>query len=158
MKKYPNVKFRSVGAFLPKLRNMWGLRYENPFGDQDIYKWITSKDKFPKFMDEADFMLVPLVDDVYNRCKSEIKWLEASSAKIPGVWQDIRQYQDVITEENGFLAKNDSEWFNAIDKLIKDKELRRRMGEQTFHDVQEHTIQGHIGKYAEWFKHILDKK
>lgn len=156
MKEYPNVIFRSIGAFLPQFRNMWGARYENPFGHQDIYHWIKDKDKFPKFMDETDFLVVPLVEDIYNKCKSSIKWIEASSAKVPGVWQDIRQYQEVIDGENGLLAKSDGDWYKCIKKMIDDKEFRKRAGKKTFEDVKNGwTIQAHVKDYADFIKSIL---
>ena len=155
MKEYPNVSFKTVGAFIPAFRQKWGARYENLFGDVDIYKWIQSPDKFPKFMNETDILVVPLEDDLYNRCKSQIKWLEASSAKIPGIWQDIRQYREVIDGENGLLAKTDREWYRAIKKMIDDKEFRRNASEKSFNDIQNWTIQGHINEYADMFKKVL---
>lgn len=156
MNEYPNVSVRFVGAFLPKLKDMWGRRYETVYGDSDIYKWI--REKFPTFMDEADILVVPLEENPYTRCKSAIKWLEASSAKIPGVWQDIRQYKEVITGENGLLARTADDWYKQIKSLIQDSRLRKRMGEQAYKDVEENwTIQGNIKEYADFFKSVLDK-
>lgn len=157
MKDYPNVNFITVGAFVPMFRNMWGRRYINDFGHQDIYKWIG--DRFPHFMDMADICLVPLEDSVYTRCKSAIKYLEMSSAKKPGVWQDIRQYQEVIDGTNGLLAKNGNEWYEAIKKLIDDKELRKQMGENAYKDVVgNHQIKDNIDQYAKLFIDVAEKK
>lgn len=156
MKEYPQVILRTVGAFIPEFRNKWGMRYENHFGHVNIYNWIQDKDKFPKFMAETDILVVPLADDVYNRAKSSIKWMEASSAKIPGVWQKIRQYEEVIDGTNGLLAENDSQWYNAIKTLIDDKEKRKAMGEKTHEDVRNGwQIQDHTKDYASFFKKIV---
>jgi len=154
-KEYPNVIFKTVGALLPKYKMRWGARYFHDFGDVDIYKWI--KDKFPGFMDETDIIVAPLSDNVYNRSKSSIKFIEASSAKKAGVWQDIRQYQEVIKDgENGFLAKRAEEWYQAIKKLIDDKKLRKKVGENAFKTVKKDwQIKDHIKDYAEFFKAIL---
>lgn len=154
MKEYPNVTLTTVGAFLPKYRERWGLRYENSFGHRDIYKWV--KNHFPKCMDQADIMVVPLVDDTYNRCKSQIKWLEASSAGIPGVWQDIRQYREVIKQgENGFLAKYEDDWYKSIKEMIDSPELREKMAKKTHEDVKNWQIQDHVGDYAKFLKKLL---
>lgn len=158
MKEYPNVSFRTVGAFIPAFRQKWGARYENRYGHMDIKHWVKDKDKFPQYMNETDILLVPLIDDIYNRSKSHIKWLEASSAKIPGVWQDIRQYSEVVDGNNGLLAKKDTEWYNAIKKLIDNKELRRNMGEKAYEDVKENwQIQDHLDEYANFFEMVIDK-
>ena len=95
----------------------WGARYDNGYGDPDIYKW--AKDKFPKFMDEIDIIAVPLKDNIYNRAKSDIKLIESGSAGKPGVFADVRPYSDSVKNgENGYLAKNDGEWFKNLSILM----------------------------------------
>ena len=148
-KEYPNVTFKTVGAFIPKYKSKWGARYEHGYGHMDVHKWI--KDKFPGYMDEADIILAPLEDNKYNRCKSSIKFLEASSAKKPGVWQNIRQYKEIVTEKNGLLADDADGWYENIKKLINDKKLRKNTGENAFKTVKGWQIQNNVKKYAEMF-------
>lgn len=153
MKNYPNFSFITVGAFVSEFKDKWGVRYEQGFGDTDIMKWIA---KMPQFIDDADFMLVPLLDNTYNRSKSNCKYLEASSCKIAGVYQDIRQYREVIKNgENGFLCQNANEWYNAITRLIEDAQTRRDVGEKAFATIEDHTIQKNIKKYADMFDKII---
>lgn len=155
-KEYPNVSFTTVGAFIPKYKIRWGSRYTHSFGNVDIYKWVS--DQFPIAMDETDIIVAPLTDNVYNRSKSSIKFIEASSAKKPGVYQRIRQYEDLVENgKNGFLASTAQEWHDSIKKLIDDKELRRTMGEEAFKLVErDFQIQSHVKDFADWFKEILD--
>jgi glycosyltransferase involved in cell wall biosynthesis len=156
-KEYPNITFKTVGAAVPKYKNRWGQRYSHGFGDTDVYKWI--KDKFPSFMDETDIIVAPLTVNLYNRSKSSIKFIEASSAKKPGVWQKIRQYEEIVEDgKNGFVANWAKEWHSAIKKLIDDKELRRRVGEKAFKTTKEDwQMKNHVEDYASFFKLILDK-
>ena len=84
-------------------------------------------------MRETDIFLAPLTDNLYNRCKSSIKFLETSSAKRVGVWQNIRQYQQVVEDgKNGFLARTAEDWYKSIKYLIDNPEERKRMGENAF--------------------------
>ena len=158
MKEYPNVKFQTIGAFMPQFKEMWGSRYEHPFGAEDIYKWIGDKDKFPKFMDETDIMVVPLDEDIYNKSKSDIKRSESASAKIPFVGQKIRQYVEAVDDGvDGFLCTTDSEWYRAIKKLIDDKELRKKIGEAGFERVKrERNIKDIIPHYAKFFRKVVE--
>jgi glycosyltransferase involved in cell wall biosynthesis len=158
MSTYPNVSIKFVGAFIPQFRERWGARYQNAFGAEHLERWV--KDKFPAYMDEADILVVPLTDDVYNRCKSSIKFLEASSAKVPGVYQKIRQYEEVIEEgKNGFLAEKDTHWFKAIKKLIDDVELRRSVGEEAFKTVEsDWQMKDNLKTYADFFKEITARE
>lgn len=154
MKEYPNFSFVSVGAFVPKYKDRWGQRYEQGFGDPDLLKWITM---MPKFMDDADFAVVPLIDNVYNRSKSSIKFLETSSYKIPGIYQNIRQYKEVIQNGiNGYLVTTEDEWYNSIVSLINDSKLRKSMGEAAFNTVEKDWQQkNQLDKYAQLFKRVL---
>ena len=156
-KRYPNVKLKTVGAMIPKYKKRWGMRYEYGFGDVDVYKWI--KNKFPGFMDETDILVVPLAENPYTICKSFIKFGETSSARVPGCYQDIRQYRLVVENgKNGYLCKTADDWFNAISKLIDDKEHRRKMGKRAFETVlNDLSIEKLIPKYAEYFKKIKDE-
>jgi len=153
MDEYPNFSFITVGAFVSEFKKKWGQRYEQGFGDTDIMKWI---DKMPQYVNDADFMLVPMINNTYNRSKSNCKYLEASSHKLPGVYQNIRQYREVINDgDNGFLCETEDEWYSAITKLISDAKLRKSMGEKAFSTIQQHTIQSNVKKYADMFDKIL---
>jgi len=158
MKDLPNVCLVTIGALIPKFKYKWGARYRQDFGDVDIYKWI--KEKFPKFMDEADIVVAPLNVDTYNRAKSAIKFLEYSSAKKPGVYQRIYPYEQIVKHsQNGFLASSSEEWYQYLKKLALDFSLRKKIGEEAFKTTQEHTIQKNIFRYAEFFKKLLlDKR
>lgn len=154
MKEYPNFSFKSIGAFIPKYKHRWGARYSQGFGDTDFFKWL---DKQPAEMDQSDFMLVPLTDNTYNRSKSSTKFLEASSYKIPGIWQRIRQYEEIVEHgKNGFLVTTEDEWYNSIVTMLTDAKLRKSMGEQAFKTAEKWDIRKHVDEYAEMLLKVLD--
>ena len=158
LKEYPNVSVKFVGALLPSLKEKWGARYVHDYGHTDIFHWVQDKNKFPKFMDETDIVVAPLAENVYNRCKSSIKFLEASSAKKPGVWEKIRPYAEIVDGTNGFLAHSSQEWYDKLKILIDDVVLRKKMGEEAFKTVKnDWQLKDHLKEYATFFKDILTK-
>ncbi len=74
---------------------------------------------------DVHLALVPLEDTPFNRCKSNIKWLEYSAAGIPGIYSDITPYRDSITHgKTGLLVANTSkDWFTAISGLLANPNL-----------------------------------
>lgn len=152
---YPNVKLKTVGAFCPELRYKWGPRYENDYGDVDIYGWI--KNKFPFFMNEADIIVAPLRDTIYNRCKSEIKWLETASAGKPGVFSATRPYLENIEHgKTGYLAKYSNDWYNYVKILIESVEKRQEIGQNAYNEIKAHRQQkDHIELYADFIKNCV---
>lgn len=151
MKDFPNVTLKTVGAFLPQFRQRWGQRYVNAYGHVDYYKW--AKEILPDYMDESDIVVVPLADNVYTRCKSNIKFNESSAFKKPGVYQKIRQYEETIIDgEDGFLADTAEDWYNKLKKLITDIKLRKQMGEKAFDTTKKQwQMKNNLNVYADFF-------
>ncbi len=78
---------------------------------------------------ECDIFIAPLIDNLFNRCKSPIKFLEYSSHGTPGVFSKIAPYEGVVVHgENGFLACTLEEWEGALSQLIDSPSLRYKMG------------------------------
>jgi glycosyltransferase involved in cell wall biosynthesis len=155
MHEYPNIKFKTIGSFFGTYKQQWGQRYEYQFGDMDLYKWI---EKMPSILEDIDIIVAPLDVDIYNRAKSSIKYLETSSFKKPFVGTRIRQYEEIIQNGvNGFLCSTENDWYNNLKKLIDDKELRRKMGEEGFKTVEKDwTINGNIKDYSTFFKEVIN--
>lgn len=84
-----------------------------------------------------DIAVAPLVDSRFNRCKSNIKWLEYSACGIPGVFSDLPPYhRDIRNGENGFLAGPDpAEWVRAIEALLLDHGKRTAIGKTAMEEV-----------------------
>lgn len=82
-----------------------------------------------------DIALIPLVDNEFNRCKSNIKWIEASSLQIPTVVSYCSPYKEVEALSDKdlavFIDGNEPEsWFKGISELIDNPDLRQKIGEK----------------------------
>lgn len=80
-----------------------------------------------------DIALIPRKDNYFNRCKSNLKFLEASMLEIPCIAQGFEDgnspYQGK-DEKYLVIVKDNSKWLEEIDKLIKDKKLRVKIGKE----------------------------
>jgi glycosyltransferase involved in cell wall biosynthesis len=154
MKENPRVRFFTIGAMIQEIKKKFGSRYQTDFGDHDIYKWVKM---IPKVLGDVDIFVAPLVDITYARAKSGIKFLEYSSMKIPGCYQNIRQYQEVVKHgENGYLCETTHDWYFNLKQLCDSVELRREIGNNAYETVkQDWTIQGNVQKYIDLFQSIV---
>lgn len=77
-----------------------------------------------------DIGLAPLADNAFNRCKSNIKWLEYSAYARAGIFSDLEPYRDSVEHgKTGMLAGNDPrEWAEALKYLITHPTERKIMG------------------------------
>lgn len=158
MYEYPNITFTTIGSFFSEFKTKWGHRYEQAFGDQDVTKWV--KEKLPVFADDIDFFVTPVEVNTYNLSKSGTKYNEISSTQRPGCYQNIRQYQEVVTHgTDGFLCSDEHDWYTSMKRLIDSHELRRDMGIKAYQKVSDrYTIQQNVHKYARFFEMVLDSK
>lgn len=124
-----------------------------PKGQNDIYKELYSQqyaywssvniewhpfakvDEYYNTLNDLklDFVIIPRFDSYFNRCKSNLKFLENSMLEIPTIGQSFST-KDSPYEQNPedakhlLLAENTEQFIKEIDELIADKELRIKMG------------------------------
>lgn len=107
---------------------------------------------------ELDIALVPLKDDTkYNRCKSNIKWLEYSAAGIVGVYSDLEPYASIRHGETGLKVTNTADaWFSAVCELVDNPEKRRAIALAAQREVEEsYSLQKQGHRYAKCYEYLL---
>ena len=130
LKKYSNVQLHIVGILdIPEDMKP----FENQIVTHDYVDW----DKLPALISEVDINLAPLVDSIFNRAKSEIKWIEAALVKVPTVASKIGAFSDAVVDgETGLLA-TDEQWFDKLETLVLSPELRQKIAEAAYRAVLE---------------------
>lgn len=107
---------------------------------------------------ELDFMLIPRKDNYFNRCKSNLKFLEAGMLEIPVIAQSFENgpYEEIIDGETGLLIKDNSEWEDKVEMLIKDKALRQSIGKKAKEYVLEnYDINKHAHRWADAYSNLF---
>ncbi|MDH6592683.1 processive 1,2-diacylglycerol beta-glucosyltransferase [Variovorax sp. TBS-050B] len=116
--------------------------------------------EYPAFMKwmqreiDWDFAIAPLIDSEFNRCKSDVKFLDYSLNRIPGIYSATQSYSEtVVDKQNGLLVPADRQaWRDALALLADDSALRRTLSENAFSYVRAHrTLET---KAVRWLKAI----
>lgn len=128
--KYSNIQLHIVGILdIPEDMKP----FENQIVTHDYVDW----DKLPALISEVDINLAPLVDSIFNRAKSEIKWIEAALVKVPTVASNIGAFSDAVVDgETGLLA-TDEQWFDKLETLVLSPELRQKIADAAYRVVLE---------------------
>lgn len=73
--------------------------------------------------------IMPLPDDDYTRGKCGLKALQFMATGRPVVIAPVGMNVDLVRSgENGFLARTDDEWVDALERLASSADLRRTIG------------------------------
>ena len=110
---------------------------------------------------KLDMVIIPRYDSLFNRCKSNLKFLESSMFETPCVAQafstgDSPYQQNPEDQKYLLLANTFDEWVTQIERLIGDKELRREMGRKAKEYVLEnYDINKNGYKWKEVYETLL---
>lgn len=88
-------------------------------------------DRYPQFLASRNFDigLAPLIDNAFNRGKSNLRWLEYAGMKVPTVASKVGHFAETIRHEvDGLLCRDEQDWLHSLDFLIHDENARRKMG------------------------------
>jgi len=105
---------------------------ENPKLDLKSFKYI----KWNKNTEIIDLQrisigVMPLYNEEWERGKCGFKGLQYMALKIPTIMSPVGVNTEIISNgKNGFLAKSEQEWFEKLELLIKNKELREKFGNE----------------------------
>ncbi|QEA62153.1 glycosyltransferase [Lactococcus lactis] len=114
LKEFPQTELHLVGHLtIPdEMKN-----YKKQLIVHDFLDWTL----LPSLVAEMDINLAPLVDNVFNRAKSEIKWLEAALVGVTTVASDIGSFSEIITNETTGVLVADGMWYEQLKDLIDNK-------------------------------------
>jgi hypothetical protein len=89
------------------------------------HPWVPITDHFFKLSRlKWDIGIAPLRDNIFNRCKTALKFYEYAMTGIPTLASNIPPYAG----ECNYLADNNFEdWYNKLEKLIVDREFRKEV-------------------------------
>lgn len=79
---------------------------------------------------KPDIGVAPLHEDPFSVCKSDLRFTEYAALGVPVIASNIPPYSKSIKHGiTGFLANNKNEWKKYLNVLIKDEDLRIKIGQ-----------------------------
>jgi len=104
------------------------VRVVNPRPEEIEYPlfmlWFSSRLRW-------DIAISPLEDTPFNRCKSDIKFLDYSAIGAAGIYSQVPAYESSVRHlETGWLVENEVEaWVEALEELLPDDGLRMQIAQ-----------------------------
>jgi glycosyltransferase involved in cell wall biosynthesis len=116
-KRYPKVKFIIHGV-TPK-----NLASAVPNDQLILVAWSSLPD-YPRTLMNIDVMCCAVADTEFNRCKSNIKWMEASLAGAACAVSNT-VYGDAVRDgDGGLVCETVDDWEEALAQLVESEDRR----------------------------------
>jgi glycosyltransferase involved in cell wall biosynthesis len=137
------VRVRVVGAGA----NAVGER----FPGLDFVEWQEATEI--REVQAMDIGIMPLPDEIWARGKSGYKLVQYMACGLPVIASPVGVNVDIVRDGvQGFLARDPAEWKAALVRLIRDGEMRFRMGAEGRKQVQERfSVEVHGPRLVELF-------
>ena len=93
----------------------------------EVFEW--SEREEIAFIQSLDIGIMPLSNTPWARGKCGFKLIQYMACGLPVVASPVGVNSDIVEHGvNGFLADTNEEWSNSIKRLVKDRDLRQKMG------------------------------
>ncbi len=158
--------FEYAVPYLSKVKEKYGDKVDFVVMGDDTYmndklgikgiKW--SAEEEVNILNSFDIGIMPLPDDEWAKGKCGLKALSYMSLEIPTIVSPVGVNTEIIQQDvNGFLASTDQEWFQVLEKLIDEAELRERIGKAARKTViEKYSVESQKNNYLNYFKKVLN--
>lgn len=150
--KYPQVEFVFGHGMHPNFRGKKNVRWISKFARIDKYARLVAAMGM-------DIGLAPLVDNAFNRGKSNLRWLEYSALGIPCVASNVGHFAETITDGvDGLLCDSPEGFIANIERLITNTAMRKEIGRNAYNKVLcDFNIDKTAALYGEVLKEVIDR-
>jgi glycosyltransferase involved in cell wall biosynthesis len=142
--------------------------YENQLNESYVRVWTKPVTSYAKNYAKFDVSLSPIKNTMFNRMKSQLKVIEAGFYKKALIASDLGPYtidlkhclkNGEFIDGNAMLVdenRNHSDWSKYIEKLVKNPNLAKDMGERLYETVKDKYDLNIVTKTrAEFYKSIV---
>jgi glycosyltransferase involved in cell wall biosynthesis len=128
------------------------------FGDGLIFERWNLEREFALFA-EFDIGIMPLDDTPYNRGKEAYKIKEYMAAGLPVVCSPVGHNVTIVEHGvTGFFARSEEDWAEHLTRLIRDPDLRTKVGAAGRRLVEErYSLSDQADRFAQLLKGLVDR-
>ena len=141
-----------------RLRVIGNFDYALDGVDLEVIHWTAEREV--EDLQAIDIGVYPLPLEDWVTGKSGLKAIQYMAFGIPCVATEIGTTPMLIRDgDNGLLVRSPDEWLSALERLIDDPELRRRLGEQARRDaVERYSIRAVARDYRRVLTSVMGDK
>ncbi len=123
--------------------------YNGQFAPYEVYE---------KTLRESDIALLPLLDNEFNRSKSDLKFIECAGNGCVALASPVVYAQTVKDGETGFIFNNNQEFAEKLRALIDKPNKRREIATAAYEYVKHNRLLSqHYEERLDWYRELLKK-
>ena len=123
----------------------------NKPSEEDLFEFIDwSLDSEISLIQSMDIGIMPLTEDLWSKGKCGYKLIQYMACGLPVIASPVGVNKELVENDvNGFLANSEEDWIKFLDLLIKDPELRSRLGAKGRERVEKnYSVKTHLTRIS----------
>jgi glycosyltransferase involved in cell wall biosynthesis len=149
-----------VARSVPGVRRVWVGAAESPVAEavDEVRPWVDGLAAFGASLVAArpDVGLAPLLDEPFNRAKSELHWIDYAMTGAPTIATGFGgpgPYDVIRDGADGLLARTPADWVRHLRRLAGSPALRAELaGRARERVLAEYTLQARAGEWADAYR------
>lgn len=115
--------------------------------------------EYARILGNCDIGLLPLNDTLFNRSKSDLKFIECAAHSVVALASPV-VYGGVITDgDTGLLFHTPEEFSAKLTRLITDREMRAGIAARAYNYIAKNRLLAqHFRKRLNWYQSLLSRK
>lgn len=120
---------------------------------------IVPFDMYEKILRNTDISLLPLRDVIFNRSKSDLKFIECAGNGAVILASPVVYGKSVVDGETGFIYHDMQEFASKLRLLIDDGDKRRDVAQKAYDYVKHNRLLSqHYLERIDWYRELLARK
>lgn len=98
---------------------------------------FTGYDAYLQTLASVDCAVMPLTDDIFNRCKSAVRVIDAAAVAVPSIVTTVGDMANMVRDgKTGHILADGDSWLAVLETLAADRDATRRMGQAARTDLE----------------------
>ncbi len=148
--RHPHVRLAVMGP-----ESLWPLFEALP---QERLRFVTGGplDRYYDFLQSLDVGICPLLPTDFNRCRSDVKFLELAAHGVVAVCSDLAPYHDSVKhDDNGLRFGTLDQLGQALDHVLVDRRFRERLAARAHASIADRLERNHVQRRLALFRALL---
>ena len=126
-------------------------------GNPNVYDGqYVSYEEYENALHTSDIALLPLIDNEFNRSKSDLKFIECASGGAVVLASPVAYAKTVKDGETGFIFHDAREFDEKLRMLIFNKTKRREVAKKAYDYVKNNRLMSqHYEERIDWYKELF---
>ena len=133
---------------------------KNFLGNDQYYDGqIVPFEEYEKILRRTDISLLPLRDVIFNRSKSDLKFIECAGNGAVILASPVVYGKSVVDGETGFIYHDMTEFANKLKLLIDNGDKRREVAQNAYDYVKNNRLLSqHYEERIDWYRELLARR